>query len=210
MSSSLYNSPTYAFKAFTDEQWRAYQSVRRRWPAPIDWDEARLLLEQACREFSEVETQREQRRRSKEYKVALDRAARALGTLRATLRELEELSPSGNDLEGLPDLVIVEEKLGLLRSEYETWSTPFGGRKNRNRERLDNRLLSIWEEQFHGRLRSSKGQSDTPTGPLVRFLLLTYRTLLGKRAPGPSGIRSVIEKAKKRWRGTSKRGGGSQ
>jgi hypothetical protein len=188
------------FEAFTEEQWQAYQSINRRWPAPIDWDEARRQLEQACCEYSAIETQREERRRSKEYKAALETASRSCGRLRVSLSELEELSPSGSDLDGLPDLGLIEQRLDELSIQYETWSTPFGGRKNRIRETLDNRLLSIWEEQFHGRIRSSKGTSPTPIGPLIRFLSITYKIVLGRWAPGPSGIRSIIEKAKKRKR----------
>jgi len=205
MSSFVSNSPRHPFKAFTEEQWLAYRAISRKWPAPIEWDEARCQLEQACREYSAVEAQREQRRRSTEYKAALETADRTLGSLRVKLSTLEELSPSGNDLEGLPDLGVIEDRLKHLRDQYETWSTPFGGRKNRNRETLDNRLLSIWEEQFHGSIRSSKGKSATPTGPLIRYLLLTYKIVLGKWAPGPSGVRSIIEKAKKRRPGTSRK-----
>ena len=35
-----------AFNAFTDEQWQAYQSICRKWPQPIDWNEARRQLAQ--------------------------------------------------------------------------------------------------------------------------------------------------------------------
>jgi hypothetical protein len=187
------------FKALTDEQWEAYQFISRKWPSPIDWIEARRQLEQACREFAEIAAQREQRRRSKEYYYALETAQRSCGRLRLSLSQLEELSPTGDDLDGLPDLGLIEDRLNHLRAQYETWTTPFGGRKNRIRETLDNRLISIWEEQFHGRIRSSKGMSATPTGPLIRFLSLTYKILLDY-PPGPSGIESIIERAKNRRR----------
>jgi hypothetical protein len=191
------------FNAFTEEQWQAYQGICRKWPETIDWNEARRQLEQACRQYSAIEAAREARRRSAEYETALYGAERALRLLQTWLDRLNEMAPS--DLQGLPDVRVIGHRFRHLRAQYEKWSTPFAGRNNRIRETLDNRLLSIWEEQFHGRIRSSKGISPTPTGPLVRFLLLTYRIVLGKYAPGPSGVRSIIEKAKKRRRGYSRR-----
>jgi hypothetical protein len=125
--------------------------------------------------------------------------------LQAMLLRLERLSPLGDDLDGLPDLGFkrYEKRLDELATQYETWCTPFGGRKNRNRETLNNRLLSIWEEQLHGRLRSSKSSSRNkapePAGPLVRYLTLTLKAILGE-SPGPHGIKDIIDKAKNRRR----------
>lgn len=197
------NSPL-SFQAFTDEQWRAYQSICRKWPAPIDWDEARLKLEEACREFVAAEAEREASRRSEEYKCQLDGCISLFKAFQASSAKLRELSPSSDDLEGLPDLGPIGERLHDLRIQYETWTTPFSGRNNRNRETFDSRVLSIWEEHFHGRIRSSRGRASTPTGPLIRFLSLTYKLVLGKWAPGPSGIRGIIDRAKKKRRKRSR------
>jgi hypothetical protein len=189
------------FKAFTEEQRQAYQNICRKWPAPIDWNEALRQLEQACREHSVVETAREAKRRSAEYNKALNGAEGAVRHLTTWLGRLNEMEPA--DVQGLPDVRIIEHRLLDLRKQYEEWTAPFPGRKNRIRETFDNQLLAIWEEQFHGRIRSSKGAAATPIGPLVRFLSLTYKIALGKWAPGPSGIRYVINQAKKRKRGYS-------
>lgn len=201
------NAETDLFTQLTQETWEAIQAVRCKWPHEIDWSEIRRAIEEAGREFSEVETLREQRRRSVEYKAALETAQRTLGSLRVKLLQLESLSPSGKDLDGLPDpdLKLHEARLAELRGQYEKWSTPFGGRNNRNRERLENRLLSIWEEQLHGRLGSSMNKFDEPIGPLIRFLKLTLTAITGS-SPGPHGTRSLIRKAKKRRRrGSSKK-----
>jgi hypothetical protein len=193
------------FEKFTNEIWEAIRATRDDCPDYIDWPKARDLIEEAGRECSAVEDQREQRWRSREYKEALETAQRTLGRLRVKLSRLEALSPSGDDLQGLPDpgLKLHEERLNELASRYETWCTPFGGRSNRNRERLINRLLAIWEEQLHGRLRSSKSSSrnkaQEPIGPLVRYLRLTLKAILGE-SPGPHGIKDIIDKAKNRRR----------
>jgi hypothetical protein len=195
------------FTELTEEQWEAIRAIRRKWPDEVDWLKVRRAIEEAGRECSEIESLREQRGRSVEYKEALKSAQGNLRYLQNRLSRLEMLSPSGNDLDGLPDpgLELLEERLNHLRSQYETWSTPFGGRKNRNRETLRNRLLSIWEAQLHSRIGSSKNKVDEPIGPLLRFLRLTFMAILGE-SPGPSGLKSIIDKAKKRRRrGTSKR-----
>lgn len=192
------------FKAFTDEQWQAYLAIR--WPAAIDWDEAQRQMEEACREYSERETQREQHRRSVAYKATLDSAAAAAGRLRVALSNLEELSPSGNDLEGLPDLGVVEERLKHLHAQYEIYTSPYSGKRNRIRETFDSKLFSIFETQFHGKIRASKTRPATPTITLIRFLSLTYEIVLGKSAPGQSGVRKIVEDAQQRWRGSSRQG----
>ncbi|UPJ25395.1 hypothetical protein [Bradyrhizobium sp. CW1] len=206
LRSTSRNAETDIFTQLTQETWEAIQAIRRKWPGEIDWSEVRRTIEEAGREFSEIENLREQRRRSVEYKAALETAQRTLGSLKVKLLQLESLSPSGKDLDGLPDpdLKLHEARLDQLSAEYEKWSTPFGGRNNRNRERLENRLLSIWEEQLHGRLGSSLNKFDEPIGPLIRFLKLTLTAITGTRL-GPHGIRSIIDKAKKRRRrGSSK------
>jgi hypothetical protein len=190
-----------AFQAFTEEQWQAYQDICHDWPEPIDWNEARPQLEQAIREISAVEIAREAKGRSVEYGRALNGAERAAGRLQMWLRRINEMAPS--DVNELPDVRAIRSKLKEIRAQYDRWTTPFAGRKNRARETFDNRLLSIWEKQFHGSIRYSKGTSPTPTGPLVRFLLHTYKIALGKYAPGPNGVKTIIEKAKKRKRGFS-------
>jgi hypothetical protein len=193
------------FEKFTDETWDAIRATRDGCPDEIDWPKARDLIEEVGRECSAVEDQREERRRSVAYKEDLDRARRNLIGLQAMLLRLEAQSPSGDDLVGLPDpgLKRYEARLDELATQYETWCTPFGGRKNRNRETLNNRLLAIWEEQLHGRLRSSKSSSrnkaEEPIGPLVRYLRLTLKAILGE-SPGPHGIKDIIDKAKNRRR----------
>jgi hypothetical protein len=195
------------FKKFTKAQWAAIRAVRRIWPDEIDWLEVRRAIEEAGREFSEIETLREQRRRSVEYNEALGSARGHLRDLQERLSRLEMLSPLGNDLDGLPDpgLKLLERRLHDLRVQYEKWTTPFGGRKNRNRETLEAKLLTIWEKQLRGWVRSSKNKFDEPTGPLLRFLKLTLTPIMGE-SPGPSGLKSIIDKAKKRRRrGSSER-----
>jgi hypothetical protein len=193
------------FEALADELWKAIRSVRRKWPDEIDWPEARRLIEEAGQEFSEITALREQRGRSLRYKEVLERAQSFAHGLQYRLLELQTLSPEGDDLDGLPDPQIYKDRLDYLRAQYDIWSTPFGGRKNRIRETLINRLLSVWENQLHGRIRSSKNKVDEPIGPLLRFLTLTLTAITGD-APGPSGIESIIDQAKKRRRsGRSKR-----
>jgi hypothetical protein len=193
------------FEALRDELWKAVRSVRRKWPNEIDWPKVHRLIEEAFQEFSEVTALREERRRSVRYKEVLKYAQSNASGLQYRLLELQTLSPQGDDLDGLPDPQIYKDRLDYLRAQYAIWSTPFGGRKNRIRETLNNRLLSIWEAQLHGKIRSSKDKIDEPIGPLLRFLTLTLTAITGD-APRPSGIKSIIDKAKKRRRSTPRRG----
>jgi hypothetical protein len=193
------------FEALRDELWKAVRSLRRKWPDEIDWPKVHRLIEEAFQEFSEVTALREERGRSVRYKEVLERTQSCASGLQYGLLELQTLSPQGDDLEGLPDLQIYRDRLDYLRAQYDIWSTPFGGRKNRIRETLINRLLSVWEEELHGQIRSSKNKVDEPIGPLLRFLTRTLRAITGD-APRPSGIESIIDQAKKRRRsGKSKR-----
>lgn len=189
------------FTQFAQETWEAIRCVRRKWSGDIDWPEVRRAIEEAGREYSAIETQREQRRRSVEYKEDLERCQRYLRRLQGSMSQLEMLSPSRDDLDGLPDpgLKLLERRLNDLRAQYEQWSTPFGGRRNRNRETLENRLLSIWKTQLHGRIGSSRDKFDEPIGPLLRFLKLTLTAITGA-SPGPHGLRTIVDKAKKRRR----------
>jgi hypothetical protein len=109
------------------------------------------------------------------------------------------LSPSGDDLRGLPDpgLKLHVRRLHHLRVQYEKWSTPFSGKKNPLLDTLDDQLLTIWEKQLLGRIGSSKNKFDEPIGPLIRFLTVTLTAITGA-PPGPHGIRGVIDRAKKR------------
>jgi hypothetical protein len=193
------------FEKLTEEQWEAIRVVRCKWAGEIDWLKVRHAIDEAGREFSEIESLREQRGRSVRYKEVLERTQSCASGLQYGLLELQTLSPQGDDLEGLPDLQIYRDRLDYLRAQYDIWSTPFGGRKNRIRETLINRLLSVWEEELHGQIRSSKNKVDEPIGPLLRFLTRTLRAITGD-APRPSGIESIIDQAKKRRRsGKSKR-----
>jgi hypothetical protein len=193
------------FEALREELWKAIRLVRRKWPDEIDWPKVHRLIEEAFQEFSEVTALREERGRSVRYKEVLQSAQSHAIDLASRFLELQTLSPQGDDLEGLPDPKIYIDRLDYLRAQYDIWSTPFGGRKNRIRETLINRLLSVWEEELHGQIRSSKNKVDEPIGPLLRFLTLTLTAITGE-APRPSGIKSIIDQAKKRRRsGKSKR-----
>jgi hypothetical protein len=197
MSSASDNSQP--FTRFTQEQWDAICAVRKDWPDGTDLPKARCLIEKAGQEYSETTARREQSARSFEYKWALNGAELKLRRLQRELSDLEELSPSGNDLDGLPDpgLKLLEARLNHLLSQYETWTTPFGGKNNWIRQTLYNRLLSIWRVQLKGRIGSSKNKVQEPIGPLVRFLTLTLKAIMGKDSPGPSGIKSIIDRAKR-------------
>ncbi|MCK1699854.1 hypothetical protein [Bradyrhizobium sp. 144] len=190
------------FTSFSDTQWQAIRAIRDDWPSNIDWPEVRRQIEEAGREYSAVEHQREQRRRSAAYKTALYSARRSIIGLQFNLSRLEALAPS--DLVGLPipDLKKFEKRFKELDARYQTWSAPFSGRKSWIRERLINRLLTIWKKHLRGRLRTSKTKFQEPTGPLVRYLTLTLTAIQGE-SPGRHGIKSIVDKAKKRRRGNS-------
>ncbi|MGY3496752.1 hypothetical protein [Bradyrhizobium sp. USDA 4502] len=190
------DSQSIVFTKFTEEQWQAVRAVRATWPDNIDWTEARRALESAGHEYSEIENLREQRRRSGEYKETLDTAERNLRSFRAALSRLESLSPSGDDLNGLPDPGRYEARLKHLRVQYNIWSAPFSGRNNQIRDTLRDQLLSIWEIKLHGRLGSSKNKFDEPIGPLIRFLEVTLTAIMGE-PPSPYTLRDIINRAKK-------------
>lgn len=194
------------FNQLTEKQWQAIRSVRRTWPDNIDWPGVRRAIEKAGRDHSRNQAIREERARSADYKVTLDRAELHLRRLQASLAQLEENSPS--DLAGLDDprLKRHEDWLRKLRLEYIAWSTPFRGRKNPIRDTLDDQLLTIWEKMMHGRIGSSKNKFDEPIGPLMRFLDNVLTAINGE-PPGRYGIQHVIKKAKtlRRRRASKKR-----
>jgi hypothetical protein len=131
MEQCMNNSHPKLFTQLTQETWKAIRSVRRKWPDEIDWSEVRRKIEQAGREYSKIENLREQRRRSAEYNDVLYSARIDLRRLQNKLSRLEMLSPSGDDLRGLPDpgLKLHVRRLHHLRVRYEKWSTPFSGKK---------------------------------------------------------------------------------
>lgn len=190
-----------AFKEFTQERWQKYQSTiyLREPPHPIDWARARLRIEQVIRTYSEVEEQREMRRLSVAYLHDLQEGRRLVNTLRDQLIELKCASPSAITLSEPPSMHELDAYLDYLAEDQTRWHVADGGTKRRSYETLLNGLLFIWEDAFHGRLRYSKGASPTPDSPLIRFLHLALVDAMGERsAPRAHGIRSIIERAKKR------------
>jgi hypothetical protein len=190
-----------SFKTFSEQRWLQYRSTifLRKPPHPIDWDRARLRIEQAIRTYSEVEEQRELRWLSVAQSHDIQKARELRGALRDQLMKLKEQSPSAPTLRNPPSLHEVDDYIGNLENDQTSWHVPDGGSKRRSYETLRNALLFIWQDEFHGRLRYSKGVSPTPAGPLIRFLQLALVDALGERAaPKTHGIRAMVEQARER------------
>ena len=183
---------------FTDEQWEAIRSVRKTWPFPaVDWAELRDKLEEAGREARQLRHNRLYLGSPVEIRNNLRRVMRLRRELQAAMIALPEpIRGSSPD----PNLVAQDRRLQSWLDRYEQIAGPaFRGRKDPIRVSLEIRLLAIWISYLEEDLSFSRKLDGTPYGPLVEFLTLTLKAILGT-APGPAGIAKIIDQHRKTLR----------
>jgi len=186
-------SPAVNFR-FTDEQWKAIRSVRKRWSDDIDWALARAAIERLGRGSLVLPAERSRLGSPVEIRNKLRTSLRLTRQLQAAINALP--TPlRGNSPD--PNLEKLERRLQGSLLHYDYLAGPrFRGRRNPYRDWLQLGLLALWIDLFKGDLSFARRLDGTPYGPLVKFLTLTLRAITGS-APGPAGIAKIIEQYRK-------------
>ncbi|MCK1356585.1 MULTISPECIES: hypothetical protein [unclassified Bradyrhizobium] len=183
------------FNALTDEQWNAILAVRPDWPRGIDWEGFRKAFEVQGQLYWE---QHEGRRR--------------LGTPSIILKHLKTLhqtfSKAQTEMKRLPDHVKhsapdlernkqwTQDQIAFYEAIMEPMSLGFSGRSDYYRDMLCEWLMIEWITTLGGELTYSRKFDGDPYGPLIEFLRLSLKAILGK-APGTSGIAKIIDDFRK-------------
>lgn len=180
------------FQAFTEEQWRAICSIRDNWPDGIDWLEVRSEIERLGETFWWM----------RQNRLQFGPPGKFGETLKRLLRQTHKLQDA---LKALPDRVLADApdpRLKLLERRLQDWlllsemiltRPSFSRRSDAYREWLCAGLLGEWVGRLGGNLSFSRKLDNKPYGPLIDFLTLTLKAILGE-APGPSGIAKIIER----------------
>lgn len=180
------------FTALSEAKWQAIRSTRDDWPEGTDW---RGEIEQVGRQFTEARAEREawlKKLRGEKPATAKERVDRALLLTRELQKAWADSSLDDTDLPD-PGLKLREQRAEVWLYNYGTWVTPFAGQSDPMQKQLEWTLMSIWVEAG-GKLDYSRMKNDpgTPYGPLVDFLALTLKAILGKTYQS-SGIAKMID-----------------
>ncbi|WMT71896.1 hypothetical protein [Bradyrhizobium sp. Ash2021] len=179
------------FTAFSESQWQGIRSTHD-WPDGTDW---RGEIEQVGRQFSEARGEREAWLKTFREKPAneKDRVEHALLKTREQQKAWADSNLDDTDLPD-PGLKLRQQRAEQWLYNYDTWVTPFAGQRDFMQNRLEWTLMSIWVEAG-GELSYSRKKDDpgTPYGPLIDFLTLTLKAILG-RTYRPSNIAKMIDR----------------
>jgi hypothetical protein len=180
------------FTTLTEAQRKAILSTQD-WPAGIDWCGK---IEETGRLFWEARTEREAWLKPLRGKKPAEEKAKVERALLSTREQQKAWADSVLDDTDLPDpgLKLRERRAEHWLYNYDTWVTPYAGKKNPMQDLLEWTLMSIWVEAG-GKLRYSKKKDDstTPYRPLIDFLTRTLEAILG-RTYSPFNIASIISK----------------
>jgi hypothetical protein len=182
------------FEKFTDEQWAAIQAVRDDWPDGIDWPEARRNIERTGGYFSTVRALRTQLGNPVWIRDSLRKLLQQTRDLQSALYALPIVFHGGSPDAGL---AVLDIRLQSYLRNFEYLGGPaFRGRSDPYRVWLEDGLIETWRTDLHGDLSFARKPNNTPYGPLVEFLGLSLRAIVGK-APGPSGLAKIIDQNRK-------------
>lgn len=80
---------------------------------------------------------------------------------------------------------------------HRSMNPAFRGRGNPHREFLYGAVLDLWQRQGQ-RVRYSRAETNAgmPRGPLIRFFVACVGPILGGDTPKPSGIATILDRAK--------------
>jgi hypothetical protein len=164
--------------------------VRKNWPDDVDWVGVRWELEGQGQLYW---SQHECRKKFKPSVIRkrLKAVERHLRKMQAELRSLQD-----DVTLRAPDLAPIEQWLQDSLSGYEVlerFDHGFTGRSDFYRDMLCDGLITEWVNTLGGDLSFSRDQYETPYGPLINFLSITLKAIVGK-APGPSGLAKIIDK----------------
>ncbi len=181
------------FTTLTEAQIEEIRSVRRDWPATVDWSGARRGIDAVGQRYWEKSAESIRKRRSAAQRENAYSALLLTVRLRRAQAGLDEGALAGVPD---PDLKLREKALQKWLSDYQVYSAPFAGRNNPLQRQLEWQLMRIWKGPLRGRLVYSRTLDGTPYGPLVDFLAIVFKAILGK-ALGPSGIAKMIDRHRK-------------
>jgi hypothetical protein len=186
-----------AFSSLSEAEWQAILSSRKDWPSSFD---LRSEIELIGRSYWKAENIRAiwvKRLPGKQPAKQRRKIERALLLMRQARGATAELLKDGLFDDGSfgPDGISRQEHLlEDWLSDYDVWVRPFAGKSNPIQTDLEAELMRLWTRSG-GKLRYKRLKDDvgTPDGPLISFLMLSIKTILG-RAPGPSGIAKMIDR----------------
>ncbi len=183
------------FERFSEETWQALCAVRDDWPDCVDWWKFRRETEDQGRAYWKMHEARRKFGLPSEMRKRLKTVQGQLRKLQAGMKSLPD-----HVSHRAPDLSPVEQWLQdwllLYESLEERMSFGFSGRSDYYRDMLCEWLSIEWVTTLGGELSFSRDQNETPYGPLIDFLSITLKAILGK-APGPSGIAKIIDQYRK-------------
>jgi hypothetical protein len=164
-----------AFHAYTDEQWAAIEGTIPLGKIPPGRD-IRFELEQIGREFWLMRGWRLRRLSSANY----DRLCQCI-----------ELLAQISD--PLFQTMITESLIDKKLVAWKDWAEIYRGRafqrgSDEHRELLYDRVIRVWTRVLGGRVASSA------SGPSTRFLDVVLGPILGSEAPGPEGIKALVQR----------------
>jgi hypothetical protein len=165
--------------------------VREDWPDGVDWIGLRWELEGQ----GQLYWVQHECRKKFNYSVIrkrLQAVERHLRKMQVELRSLQD-----HVTLRAPDLAPMEQWLQDSLSCYEVlgerFANGFTGRSDFYRDMLYDGLITEWVNTLGGDLSFSRDQYETPSGPLIDFLSITLKAILGK-APGQPGLAKIIDK----------------
>ena len=181
------------FEAFTDEQLEPIRAIRDDWPESVDWTKFRRGIEGQRQIYWSQHAGRKKFGLPPKMRKRLEGLLRQARKLQADVNSLPD-----HVLHGAPDFGFnsLEEWLQNWLSIYEGLEGPFSsgfyGRSDYYRDQLCEWLLIEWVNTLGGKLSYSRKLDGTPYGPLIEFLAITLKAIVGK-APGASGIAKIID-----------------
>jgi hypothetical protein len=178
------------FETFSDQQWQDLRSVRKNWPDGVDWVGFRWELEGQ----GQLYWVQHECRKKFNYSVICKRlkaVERYLRKMQAELRSLQDhVTPRALDLAPMEQWL--QDSLSGYEFLEERFAHGFTGRSDFYRDMLCDGLITEWVNTLGGDISFSRDQYETPCGPLIDFLTITLKAILGK-APGPHGIAKIID-----------------
>lgn len=177
------------FETFTDEEWDCIRAVLPTQEEPNDRSEIEII----GAAFWDMRRSRSQHGSPAKLRKRLEILQRQSRDLQEGLKALpDRLRASAPH----PDLTELDRWLWALLMTFGVLAgPPFSKNRDLYRDWLYDALLERWEA-LGGELSFSRRLDNTPYGPLIDFLMMTVKAIVGK-APGASGMAKIIEQHRK-------------
>ncbi|WP_157644246.1 hypothetical protein [Bradyrhizobium sp. WSM2793] len=182
------------FTALSEAEWRAIRSTCTHTSQGID---LRREIDKIGQAFWAARATREmwiKKLHGKKPAKQREKIYKALMSVRQSQKALAGVLADGllDDDFVHPDFETPENRLDAWLSDYDLWVQPFAGKNDPIKAELETRLMDLWKKSG-GTLRWSRKKDDagTPYAPVVDFLTLTLKAILGKEFT-PSGVAKMI------------------